>query len=113
MIKILVLSLVSLVFTAEVYSEKFSDLNAEDIESAVETTNNVSENVVSDIKPTESLDEASKPVGEVSGTVQPQSEPAETPEQRKEQAENPVIPDRPPQKPLGVREAEGKVIGEQ
>ena len=112
MIKILILSLISLVFAMEVYSEETSDISTEKIETPSDTAGQLSESSGSDIKSIESLDEASKPIDEISDTVQSQAEPTETLEQIKEEAAKPVTPDQVPKKPLGVREAEGRVIGE-
>ncbi|MGI9534745.1 MAG: hypothetical protein ACR2NW_07325 [Thermodesulfobacteriota bacterium] len=80
----------------------FADLDSEteSIDSVSESADQISENVGSDVKPTESLEEASEPIGEVS------EEPTESPDVVENESQTPQ------EKPLGVREAEGKVIGE-
>ena len=62
----------------------------------------VSESVGSDTVPTEKLEDITKPPDAIS----------ETPDEANESAEERINDPNPPEKPLGVREAEGKVIGE-
>ena len=62
----------------------------------------VSESVGSDTVPTEKLEDVTKPPDEISESV----------DEANESAEEKINDPNPPEKPLGVREAEGKVIGE-
>ena len=62
----------------------------------------LSESVGSDTVPTEKLEDLTKPPDEISESV----------DEANESAEERINDPNPPEKPLGVREAEGKVIGE-
>ena len=67
-----------------------------------ETTGQVSESVGSDTVAKENLEDITKPPDEISESV----------DEANESAEERIHDPNPPEKPLGVREAEGKVIGE-
>ena len=84
----------------DVYSEELSDPQTESIDSVSESADQVFENVGSDVKPTESLEEVSEPIGEISEELPVDPEVVDTGNQT------------PQEKPLGVREAEGRIIGE-
>jgi len=80
-------------------------LNAvsESLDSASVSVDQVSESVQSDTTPTQTLEEVSNITDQVSEPVE------ETNTDANDEIKNEDIP----QKPLGVREAEGKVIGEE
>ena len=75
---------------------------SESVESDSVSPDQVSETVQSDTVPVQSLEDVSKPPEQLSETV----------DEANESAEKKMNSDEIPQKPLGVREAEGKVIGE-
>ena len=75
---------------------------SESLESDSVSPGQVSESVSSDTVPTEKLEDVTKSPDQISETVNEANESAE------EKINNSV----PGDKPLGVREAEGKVIGE-
>lgn len=77
-------------------------MGAESLESDSVSPGNISESIGSDIVPTEKIEELTKPPGAISETVEEANESAE------EKINNPDLQE----KPLGVREAEGKVFGE-
>ena len=77
-------------------------LGAETPEPELTSPGQVSESVGSDTVPTEKLEDITKPPEEISETV----------DEANESAEEKINDPNPPEKPLGVREAEGKVIGE-
>lgn len=78
------------------------NLKAESLESDSVSPGQISESVGSDTVPTEKLEDVTKPPDAISETVDEANESAE------EKINNPDLQE----KPLGVREAEGKVIGE-
>ncbi len=78
------------------------NLRAESLESDSVSPGQISESVGSDTVPTEKLEDVTKPPDAISETVDEANESAE------EKINNPDLQE----KPLGVREAEGKVIGE-
>ena len=78
------------------------NLRAESLESDSVSPGQISESVGSDTVPTEKLEDITKPPDAISETVDEANESAE------EKINNPDLQE----KPLGVREAEGKVIGE-
>lgn len=78
------------------------NLKAESLESDSVSPGQISESVGSDTVPTEKLEDITKPPDAISETVDEANESAE------EKINNPDLQE----KPLGVREAEGKVIGE-
>ena len=98
---ILILFTMPVVLVFNVYSEEPSGQQTESVDSVSESADKVFESVESDVKPTESLEDASESIGDIS------EEPT---------GENPDVGENetqtPQEKPLGVREAEGKVIGE-
>ena len=75
---------------------------SESLESDSVSPGQISESVGSDTVPTEKLEDVTKPPDVVSETV----------EEANESAEDRINNSGPEDKPLGVREAEGKVIGE-
>ena len=75
---------------------------SESLESDSVSPGQISESVGSDTVPTEKLEEITKPPDAISETV----------EEANESAEDRINNSGPEDKPLGVREAEGKVIGE-
>lgn len=75
---------------------------SESLESDSVSPGQISESVGSDTVPTEKLEDITKPPDAISETVEEANESAE------EKINNPDLQE----KPLGVREAEGKVIGE-
>ncbi len=87
--------LVLFVFTLNAVSES--------LDSASVSVDQVSESVQSDTTPTQTLEEVSNITDQVSEPVE------ETNTDANDEIKNEDIP----QKPLGVREAEGKVIGEE
>ncbi len=80
-------------------------LNAvsESLDSASVSVDQVSESVQSDTTPTQTLEEVSNITDQVSEPV----------EETNTDANDGIKNEDIPQKPLGVREAEGKVIGEE
>ena len=96
----LILFTVSVFLGFDVHSEELSGSQTESIESVSESADQVFESVGSDVKPTESLEEVSEPIGEISEELPVDPEVVDTGNQI------------PQEKPLGVREAEGRVIGE-
>jgi hypothetical protein len=78
------------------------NVGAESLESDSASPGQVSGSVGSDTVPTKKLEELTKPPDAISETVEEANESAE------EKINNPDLQE----KPLGVREAEGKVIGE-
>ncbi len=75
---------------------------SESLDSDSVSPGQISESVGSDTVPTEKLEEITKPPDAIS----------ETTDEANESAEERINDPNPPEKPLGVREAEGKVIGE-
>lgn len=75
---------------------------SESLESDSVSPGQISESVGSDTVPTEKLEDVTKPPDAISETV----------EEANESAEDKINNSGPEDKPLGVREAEGKVIGE-
>jgi hypothetical protein len=78
------------------------NVGAESLESDSVSPGQISESIGSDTVPTKKLEELTKPPDAISETVEEVNESAE------EKINNPDLQE----KPLGVREAEGKVIGE-
>lgn len=77
-------------------------VKSESLESDSVSPGQISESVGSDTVPTEKLEEITKPPDAIS----------ETTDEANESAEERINDPNPLEKPLGVREAEGKVIGE-
>jgi len=114
----------STVSAYDIFSEEISDFNTESLESVSESPEDASQSLESVVKPTESLNEASKPVEDVSDSLESKIEPTESLDSISEEAGD--VSEVPPsdpasqeaagviqeKKPLGVREAEGRVIGE-
>ncbi len=78
------------------------NVGAESLESDSVSPGQISESIGSDTVPTQKLEELTKPPDAISETVEEANESAE------EKINNPDLQE----KPLGVREAEGKAIGE-
>jgi len=78
------------------------NVGAESLETDSGSPGQISESIGSDTVPTETLEDVTKPPDAISETVEEANESAE------EKINNPDLQE----KPLGVREAEGKVIGE-
>jgi len=97
------------------------NVGAESLESDSVSPGQISESIGSDTVPTQKLEELTKPPDAISDTVptqkleeltKPPDAISETVEEANESAEEKINNPDLQEKPLGVREAEGKVIGE-
>jgi len=93
-------NLLLLAITILIFSGTFAA--SESLESDSVSPGQVSESVGSDTVPTEKLEDVTKSPDAISETVEEANDSAE------EKINNPDLQE----KPLGVREAEGKIIGE-
>ena len=88
-------------FSFGLHSEELSDLNTESLESVSESAAEASQSLESVVEPTESLDSISQDPDKISEQLPAGGEESGVTDE--------IVPQK---KPLGVREAEGKVIGE-